>query len=267
MENHHCSRAFVVATETGLFAPLAEAERRHLRRLIIAAVLHTDMSVHRRLMARAGARVAAGAFAPAPYSCGDVTLQTTAADADDDDRSLLVALLVHAADCSNPLCPPAASARHAAALRKEFATQAGKEAALGLPISVAVPQEPDAQARAEQQFISASRRGYLLHTHRPTSLLSCAPPAAFVARPIFSLLAEIVPPLAVCCDRVEANYRAWQGVLDTYDVVPPPSAGERRRSSTTAGRRVSSSRTSPSGRRMSGSRASPRASVERTASN
>ena len=164
LENHHCSRAFVVASETGLFAPLEEAERRRLRRLVIAAVLHTDMSEHRGLMARAGARAAAGAFAPAPYASDDATTH----EGDEDDRSLLIALLVHAADCSNPLCPPAASARHAAALRKEFATQAGKEAALGLPISVAVPQEPDAQARAEQQFISALLGR--LH-NRPTHLI------------------------------------------------------------------------------------------------
>lgn len=42
LENHHCNRAFALASAARLFEHTPEADRREVRRLVIAAVLATD---------------------------------------------------------------------------------------------------------------------------------------------------------------------------------------------------------------------------------
>lgn len=90
------------------------------------------MSAHVRLLASVGAarrRASESGGAPSPSpSSPSSSVAAQPLFATPSDRALLVSFLVHAADCSNPVLPPAVSQRRAAALRSEFERQARLEA-------------------------------------------------------------------------------------------------------------------------------------------
>lgn len=116
------------------------------------------MSEHKALLERVAERAAA---LPPPSAADGVTPPRTGAGAfaggAEPDRALLVQFLLHAADLSNPLLPPADSQRIAAFLGQEFERQAGLETALGLPVSVQLAGDPAARAAIEVSFISCAR--------------------------------------------------------------------------------------------------------------
>lgn len=110
LENHHCSVCFSLLNQTGLLKPLSDAERLTLRKTVVEAILHTDMSRHKALLQRVEGRVGGGA---PPLSRDSA-----------EDRRLLVAFLVHCADLCNPVLAPPMSKRIADRLGDEFKTQA-----------------------------------------------------------------------------------------------------------------------------------------------
>jgi hypothetical protein len=124
-----------------------QGEYKALRKLMVNAILSTDMSVHKDLLAKVVLRATretvrgsgAGGFSRAS----------------NDDRSLLVAFLLHTADLCNPCLPPAMSYRIANELGKEFARQAEMEHAAGLPITVMLSDTAVGKAKLELGFIGA----------------------------------------------------------------------------------------------------------------
>ncbi len=140
---------------SGLLTNLTPDDRKTLRKAVIAAILATDMSVHKDLLNRVTAKVDAAAeeALASPSACGgdgDAALREAAAsDSDDappapsrfptasaDDRALLGSFLLHCADLHNPLLPPRMSQRIAGELSREFAAQAAQEVAAQLPVTV-----------------------------------------------------------------------------------------------------------------------------------
>ena len=57
LENHHAATAFVLLERTGMLRSLSGEEFRALRRLVVDAILATDMSKHKDLLSRVAARV------------------------------------------------------------------------------------------------------------------------------------------------------------------------------------------------------------------
>lgn len=96
--------------------------------------------------------------------------------------------LLHAADLCGPLLPHPLARRVARDLAREFAAQAARERAQGLPVTVSVPAPGDAAAasRLERGFIDA------------------------VVQPLFEALRLVAPSLgADCLSRVALNRAAW----------------------------------------------------------
>jgi hypothetical protein len=71
----------------------------------------------------------------------------------EEDRQLLVSFLLHCADLCNPLLPPAVSRRIAGDLSREFAAQAQRERAAGMPITVMLADDDVGKAKLESGFI------------------------------------------------------------------------------------------------------------------
>ncbi len=169
LESHHAAVGWDVLRRSGLLAPLRPADARALRRTMLAAVLATDMSAHKTLLAAVEARLAAGGAGsgdagarPAGGGTSPAAAAAAAAAAalplgfsrdSDDDRQLLVSLLLHCADLCNPLFPPAMSRRIAADLGREFAAQAELERAAGMPVTVMLADTDAAKAQLEVGFI------------------------------------------------------------------------------------------------------------------
>jgi hypothetical protein len=184
LENHHCSCAFASLDRAGILKGLEAAEVKALRKLVVAAILATDMSVHKDLLARVSAQTndtgaAAGVEAAAGFS-RELP----------EHRELLVSFLLHCADLCCPLAPPTMSRRIAESLSVEFARQAERERAEGLPITVPVAKDENAKAKMELGFID------------------------YVVRPLYLTLAIVAPGLGPrCLAAIESNRAAWAEII------------------------------------------------------
>lgn len=109
-ENHHAHVAFQLLEETGLLAHVPQADRKLLRKLVVDAILSTDMAQHKDLVARVQ-KHASGELPPLRAELVD-------------DRLVLVSLLLHCADLHTPTLEPHVSKRVADSLSDEFEAQA-----------------------------------------------------------------------------------------------------------------------------------------------
>lgn len=104
-----------------------------LRKLMIDAILHTDMALHKDHVSRAQRKAEEGL---------PETLEL-------EDRQLLVTLLVHSADLCNPTLEPPLSRRLAESVSAEFEAQAAVERASGQPVTVMLAGTPHLKAAQE----------------------------------------------------------------------------------------------------------------------
>ena len=91
-----------------------------------------------------------------------------------EHRELLVSFLLHCADLCCPLAPPPVSRRIAESLSVEFARQAERERAEGLPVTVPVAKDENAKAKMELGFIDFGACRLWLLAARVTRELTCA---------------------------------------------------------------------------------------------
>ena len=141
LESMHIATLFRVLQKPGcrLFAALDKTEYRAVRKLIIDAIMATDLASHAAGIARFNARLELQPHRP---------LDSSAAA----DRQLVAELLLHASDLSGPVRPWAVSSVWAEKLQLEFHAQVVNEELLGLPPStfLLVPK-----AQLEVSFMDA----------------------------------------------------------------------------------------------------------------
>ena len=157
LENHHAACGWAALQRARLLAPLPADEARALRRVMVSAILATDMSAHKTLLAGIEARLTAAPGDDGVRVSGDDAEGTPHAGSfsrdSAEDRQLLVAFVLHCADLHNPLLPPQLSRRIADDLGREFAAQAEQERRAGLPITVMLADSDAAKARMEIGFL------------------------------------------------------------------------------------------------------------------
>jgi hypothetical protein len=223
LENHHCSVGFAAMDRSGILKGLDGADVKALRKLFVAAVLATDMSVHKDLLARVAARAApepGAGVAPASELPPSVTAAGGGFSRDSsDDRQLLISFLLHSADLCNPLFPPPMSRRIASELALEFSRQAELERQQGLPITVMVAADDVAQAKV--RCVHAYMRSCVVRVRAPLTapFFSYCLQAelgfiTFVVQPLYATLAKISPVLgAKCMSLIDENRAAWNAVI------------------------------------------------------
>jgi cAMP-specific phosphodiesterase 4 len=168
LENHHCAQAFAALGRTRLLASLSAPDFKYLRCEVVAAILATDMSAHKTLLASVSARMAGESPAGAAQAAAAVAHDAAGRLSVDlgvtpggferyqpEHRMLLISFLLHCADLCNPLLPPAVSQRIAGALGTEFEAQAARERAAGLPVTVMLASDRASKAKQELGFIGA----------------------------------------------------------------------------------------------------------------
>jgi hypothetical protein len=241
LENHHAAVCFGVLARTRVLASLAPADFKALRRAVVTAILATDMSAHKTLLASVSARAAAAAAAAGSDGGASTSSPTPSAEQgggaagfdahSTDDRLLLISFLLHSADLCNPLLPPAMSRRIAADLSREFGKQAETERAAGMPVTVMLASDEVAKAKLEIGFIGAPSR---LHacTHAACTHACCMRRlrdtnarlrADYIVRPLYQALGLLVPELGSrCLPLIECNRAAWSAVID---LAPEPRMG------------------------------------------
>jgi hypothetical protein len=114
----------------------------------------------------------------------------------EEDRQLLVSFLLHCADLCCPLLPPPVSRRIAGDLSREFAAQAARERAAGMPVTVMLATDDVAKAKLEVGFID------------------------YVVHPLYATLARACPELGRrCLPLLDANRTAWAATMAAAEVV------------------------------------------------
>lgn len=155
LESHHAACGWAVLVRSRLLAPLPTAEVRALRRAMVGAILATDMSTHKTLLAGVEARLATPADATGVRVSGEDedggAMHAGSFSRDSaEDRQLLVSFLLHCADLCNPLLPPALSQRIADDLGREFSAQATLERRAGLPVTVMLADGDASKAKVRE---------------------------------------------------------------------------------------------------------------------
>jgi hypothetical protein len=216
LENRHvaCLYGLVAAApEADVFAGLDEATWREVRRLVINCVLHTDMAQHfpmvsklevflelrapdvaashaaQRAALRAAVRVVgagadgAGGGAVAAYAAAAAPLSCVFATG--EERALMLAAILHAADISNPARPPEVAARWADRVLAEFFAQGDAERAAGAPISPLCDRATTSRPGSQVNFIE------------------------FVAAPLYAALARVFPDAGELLENAAASRAFW----------------------------------------------------------
>ncbi|KAG2427309.1 hypothetical protein HXX76_012504 [Chlamydomonas incerta] len=138
MENHHCAMTFAILSRTdcAVLAGLSPEEQRAARKVIISAILCTDMANHFTLTQ-------------------EFQKHSTTYDPDSEaDRLLLLKVSLHAADIGNAVRPFHVNHAMSRRVHREFEAQTEEEGRLGLPITFAVDTADHVMcARVELNFL------------------------------------------------------------------------------------------------------------------
>ncbi|DBB04290.1 TPA: hypothetical protein ACH3X1_012787 [Trebouxia sp. C0004] len=116
MENHHCALTFAILAkrDCAILSHLEKPLRQEIRKLIISAIMATDMSFHFSLTTEF------------KNHAGPFLMEK------EEDRVLLVKAVLHAADISNPVRPFHVNCVMSTSVHREFRAQVAEERLLGL---------------------------------------------------------------------------------------------------------------------------------------
>ena len=213
LESRHCAALFGLCAaqpEADVFAGLDDGAWRAARRVVLGAVLATDMAHHCKLMAQAelylelhgdapaevppdGDSIASAASAASTAQLASSPTASSASAAASaasppfstaEERAMLYALLLHAADIGNPARPPHIAAKWAERVQAEFFAQGDAEAAASLPVSPGMARGTP-RAGGQINFIE------------------------FVVAPLYALLARALPELTPCLRQLALNRVAF----------------------------------------------------------
>ena len=176
LENMHSSILCGIIRDEGLFSPLAKADTRSIRSIIISAVLCTDMKNHFEQIADLKAFRNAYCLNRDPDSCSRA-VQT--------NRRFFIDMFMHASDISNSCKPWAASRSWSLLIQDEFYTQGDREREEGLPVAAMFDRGQNSVALGQLNF------------------------SEHLAMPLFSVLAEIFPPVEPLCSNLLKNMEKW----------------------------------------------------------
>lgn len=137
LENYHISKAFQVAQDekTNIFSNISKEEYRALRKLMISAVLGTDMTKH-------------------SHHVNDVQTKLGPDHDLKDEKEFLICLFMHLGDLSNPCRNKILSEQWSLRVCEEFFSQGDKEKSNKIPISPLMDRYSINIAKSQIGFIN-----------------------------------------------------------------------------------------------------------------
>jgi len=174
LENHHVAATFALMKDDNynIFKQFAPDKYKQVRERMIGMVLATDMVFHFSDVAMLKGRLA-----------GDFDIKK--------DRLMIMNLIVHSADISNPAKPFHVYRQWTNKILDEFWVQGDKERDLGLPISNLCDRYTVNTAKAQVGFID------------------------FVVAPLLNLMSEVLPGIDVT--NLDINKDLWKEEVEYYD--------------------------------------------------
>lgn len=184
--------------EANIFAALDDSLYREVRRIIIATVLHTDMSHHFKMVSQMEVfyelhsegiaantrRVKRGIMVDCIYK-------------KEEDRQFLLNVILHAADISNPVKPLDNYGKWSYRVIKEFFEQGDAERELGMTVSPMMDSATVNLAMSQINFIE------------------------FVVAPLYAVFGRLFPETSTSLARLVNNRMHYQALLEReLDEVP-----------------------------------------------
>ena len=121
-ENHHCTFAFKMLSDesTNMLSALTLEQKKALRKMMISCFMATDMTYHFEIVNQFKLKISdsEAGFEPA----------------NPEDTQLMLNMMMHASDLSNPVRPYQSACQWASAVNEEWWLQGDMEARMGLPV-------------------------------------------------------------------------------------------------------------------------------------
>jgi cAMP-specific phosphodiesterase 4 len=222
LENRHVACLYKLISdkpEIDVFKNLDAPTWKEVRRMVIAAILHTDMTQHFPMVSKlevflelkaadiqsahttqrnilrghtssgpsfsgTGGGLSASASA---YSGGSSQLSSVFST--QEERTLLLCCILHCADISNPARPAEVAAKWSTRVLTEFFAQGDKEREAGSTISPMCDRHTTSRATSQINFVE------------------------FVVAPLFSLIVRIFPDAGELLENAHATRAYWQAAL------------------------------------------------------
>ena len=178
LENHHIAATFMILEDPEylLFNNFSPDEYKEVRKNMIEVVLATDAAHHFNETGKFKARVGAEDFAP-----------------DGDDKWMIVKMMVHLADISNPCKPFNLALSWTGLLYDEFFKQGDREAGEGRSISFLMDRKT--------VNIAGSSIGF----------------AKMLVQPAYDELVKVIPKGKVWLDHLANNIEKWEELKDEFE--------------------------------------------------
>ena len=190
LENMHSAITCGIIREEQLLSPLSTNDARTVRSIVVSAVLCTDMKNHFEQIADLKVyrnlfclnRDAAEARRP--------SLSDGSAPGARANRRFFIDMFVHAADVSNSCKPWNASRSWSLLIQDEFYQQGDRERDEGMPVAAMFDRNKNSFAVGQLNF------------------------SEHLVMPLFSVLADIFPPVETLCKNALSNMEEWAKIRE-----------------------------------------------------
>ena len=216
LESHHAALASLVVRDTALFGELAPEVSSAARKVMLNAILATDMTCHFGLtsdlrgvaerhadrlayLTSSARRTAIEAAAVASNATSHYGVEGTphkpadgyslAASIPQADREIIYKTILHAADISNPCKPWELCKLWSDRVVEEFFMQGDREKQEGLPVSPNMDRDNTHQAKMSLNFID------------------------FIVAPLFVAMTTLLPRMQLACDTLSSNRDQWESIV------------------------------------------------------
>jgi len=192
LENMHCARLFQVMTalDTNLFVNIERDLYKELRKGIIHAILHTDVTKHNEMIKDLGML-----YQMNSQSFDD--LKPENAIKSSSEIGLISGMLLHGADVSNPIKPWEVCARLARLCMDEFFAQGDMEKKAGIPVQMLNDRDKVNTPNAQIGFIE------------------------FFIAPMVTEMVHLFPPLHCLAEFLGQNIQNWSDIWQ-QEAAPAP---------------------------------------------
>lgn len=187
LESYHCARAFEVlhALNMGIFSGLTVDQRKYVRKIMISAVLSTDMTTHFSLKDEMDALTNRVFADPSKFSINE----EGRVELPEKDKLTFIKSVLHICDISNPSKPWEISKKWSDLVVEEFFNQGDIEKRQNLPVSMNCDRLTTNQDELSINFND------------------------FIVAPFFFSMAKFLPKLLLVCKILEANRASWNNML------------------------------------------------------
>lgn len=199
LENMHCSKLFQILSDpdANVFAEVDRAQFKDIRRGIIQAILHTDVTKHNEMNKELALL----------YQMHSQAFEGNKEEGEEvlgEHSQMIANVFLHAADVGNPMKPWELAHKIANLVLEEFALQGDKERELGMPVSMLNDRTK---------------------INRPNSQIVMS---EFMMVPMVEAIVRIFPRLDYFATGLSKNIRKWETTW-IQESQPPEDAVEKMR--------------------------------------